>query len=159
MSPVSVLGWSSLAQAESYFANERFPITHWSKLADDDTKNMELNGAYNRIFYHPDYNTPAAGDETAAQLVILIKAQSEMAYYLGLHWGDEDRRKGLQAQAVIRAGVVKETYDKDKLGDVPIPPLVDALLDAGGFKVNKSMVMIDIDRDENESVSTKVDNY
>lgn len=151
------LGWSTLVQAEAYFANERFPVTHWSKLADPDTKNRELNGAYNRIYYHPDYNVPAKGNATAAQLVKLIKAQSEMAYYLALHWGDEDRRKGLQAQAVIRSGIIKEVYDKDRLDKLPLPPLAAAFLE--GFKINKRMAIIDIDRDENESVGTEVDDF
>jgi len=156
---VTELGWSTLAQAESYFANERLPVTHWENLADNDEKNRELNAAYNRIYHHPDYSVPAAGDETAAELVYLIKAQSEMAYYLALHLGDEDRRKGLQAQAVTDAGIVKEKYDKDKLGDLPIPPIVDAILDAAGFKDNNVMAMLDIDRDEDESVDYEADNF
>jgi len=151
---VSELGWASLIEAESYFANERLKKTHWTALADDDTKNMALNMAYNRIHYCSDYSTPVAGAETVAQLIILIKAQSEMAYYIALHLEDEDRRKGLQAQAVIAAGIVKETYDKDKLSDIPIPPVVDALLE--DFKSVESMAMIPIDRDEDEDLATDV---
>jgi len=154
---VAELGWASLVEAESYFANERLKKEHWTALADNDTKNMALNMAYNRIHYCSDYSTPAAGAETAAQLIILIKAQSEMAYYIALHLEDEDRRKGLQAQAVIAAGIVKETYDKDKLSDIPIPPVIDALLE--DFSAKKAMAIIDIDRDEDESVDTKVDEF
>jgi len=154
---VPELGWASLVEAESYFANERLKKEHWTALADNDTKNTALNMAYNRIHYFSDYSTPVAGAETAAQLIILIKAQSEMAYYIALHLEDEDRRKGLQAQAVIAAGIVKETYDKDKLSDIPIPPVVDALLE--DFSAKKAMAIIDIDRDEDESVDTKVDEF
>lgn len=154
---VSELGWASLVEAESYFANERLKKEHWTALADADEKNMALNMAYNRIHYFADYSTPVAGSETAAQLIILIKAQAEMAYYIALHLEDEDRRKGLQAQAVIAAGIVKETYDRDKLKDIPIPPAVDALL--VDFKAVKAMVIIDIDRDEDESVDTEVDEF
>jgi len=154
---VSELGWASLVEAEDYFANERLKTTHWDALADDDEKNKTLNMAYNRIYYCPDYSTPVAGDETAAQLIILIKAQSEMAYYIALHLADEDRRKGLQAQAVIVAGIVKEQYDKDKLNEIPIPPIIDILL--ADFKTEEVMAIIDVDRDEDESVDTKVDEF
>jgi len=151
------LGWATLVEAESYFANERLKKAHWTALADSDEKNTALNMAYNRIHYCSDYTTPAAGVETAAQSIILIKAQAEMAYYIALHLEDEDRRKGLQAQAVTAAGIVKEQYDKDKLGEIPIPPAVDALLE--DFKAEEAMAIIDIDRDEDESVDTKVDEF
>jgi len=154
---VPELGWATLIEAESYFTNERLHKSHWTALADDDEKNTALNMAYNRIHYCADYATPAAGVETAAQLIILIKAQAEMAYYIALHLEDEDRRKGLQVQAVIVAGIVKETYDRDKLNEIPIPPAVDALLD--DFKTAEAMAIIDIDRDEDESVDTEVDEF
>ena len=57
---VPELGWSTLVQAESYFANERYPVTSWSELADNDTKNRELNGAYNRLYYSKDFSLPEA---------------------------------------------------------------------------------------------------
>ena len=154
---VSELGWASLAEAEFYFANERLRKTHWTALADADEKNMALNMGYNRIHYCADYATPVAGAETAAQLIVLIKAQAEMAYYIALHLEDEDRRKGLQVQAVIHAGIVKEIYDKDKLKEIPIPAAVDALLEP--FKTEEAMAIIDIDRDEDESVDTEVDEF
>ena len=154
---VPELGWSTLVQAESYFANERYPVTSWSELADNDTKNRELNGAYNRLYYSKDFSLPEAGSETAAQLVKLIKAQSEMAYYLALHWGDEDRRAGLQAQAVTEAGIVKEVYDKDRAGKVPIPPIVEELLE--DFSNLKAFGMANIERDEDESVNEKVNEF
>lgn len=154
---MSELGWATLAEADSYFANERLRKKHWTDLAGSDEKNTALNMAYNRIYYHPDYATPTVGDETAAEKIALIKAQSEMAYYIALHLADEDRRKGLQAQAVVQAGIVKEVYDKDKLKDIPIPPAVDDLLEP--FKTEEAMVIIDIDRDEDESVDTKVDKF
>ncbi|MHA1395737.1 MAG: hypothetical protein ACTSRZ_19730, partial [Promethearchaeota archaeon] len=114
---VPELGWSSLAEAEAYFTNERPETDSWDALDDDgdDKKNKVLNMAYNRIYYCPDYNVPAKGSETAAQKVKLIKIQCEMAYYLALHLADEDRRKGLQAQGVEHAYIVKEIYDKDSL--------------------------------------------
>ncbi len=156
---VSELGWSTLAQAESYFSNERLETTVWDALASDDVKNKALNTAYNRIYYDPRYAVPAAGDETAAQLIALIKIQGEMANYLIVHLADEDRRKGLQAQAVIKAGIVKEEYNKDDLMALPVPPFVDAMLEDEGFTTDVAFGTRDIDRDEDESANTKVDDF
>ncbi len=156
---VSELGWATLVQAESYFTNERLETTVWDALASDDIKNKTLNMAYNRIYYDPRYSVPAAGSETVAQKVILIKVQCEMGNYLAVHLADEDRRKGLQAQAVIKAGVVKEDYSKDDLMALPVPPFVDALLTDEGFVTEKAFGMVDVDRDENKSVDEKVDKF
>jgi len=153
---VAEKGWLTLAEAESYFSDERLETTIWDALASDDIKNKALNMAYNRIYYHPNYAVPAAGSETAAQKVKLIKIQCEMANYLIIHLADEDRRKGLQSQAVIDAGIVKESYDRDKLDELPIPPFVEAMLEDEGFRVAKGFGMVDVDRDENESVDKDV---
>lgn len=152
-------GWASPAEGDTYFDEERNVTALWDALTTDAQKNKVLNAAYNRLFYHPDYNLPEAGDESAAQLIILIKAQSEMSYYLLMHLEDQDRRKGIQAQAVTTAGIVKEVYDKDRADEVPIPPFVDAILDDAGFSALESFGTVDIDRDENESANTKVDDF
>lgn len=152
---VSELGWSTLAEADDYFDNERFETALWDADAmTDNLKNKALNMAYNRIYYHPNYDVPAAGEE-GDQKARLIIIQSEMAYYFLIHLADEDRRKGLQMQGVVEAGIVKEKYDKDMLDKVPIPPIVEELLDDLGA-VGGAMVMIPIDRDENEDMSTDV---
>ncbi len=150
-------GWASSVEADTYFSDERPVTALWDALADATAKNKVLNSAYNRLYYHPDYALPEAGSETAAQLVILIKAQSEMSYYILMHLEDEDRRKGIQVQAVIEAGIVKEEYDPARASEIPIPPVVAALLD--GFSSLESFGQIDIDRDEDESVNTKVDEF
>lgn len=147
--PVLELGWTTLALAEAYFINERYVTTFWDAVATDDLKNRLLNMAYNRIFYHPELVTPEAGTETATQLVILTKAQSEMAYYLALHLADEDRRKGIQAQGVIEAGIVKEKYWTEMLEDLPVPPFVLVIL--SGFSV-PGIYAVGIDRDENDDI-------
>ena len=149
------LGWASLAEAESYFADERYSTTHWDSIVAvgavtaNDFKNKLLNMAYNRIYYYPAATVPAAGSETAAELVKLIKIQCEMAYYFALHIADEDRRKGLQSQGVIEAGIVKEKYDKDMLSKLPLPPIVEELLAdfmASGFYA------IGLERDEDDDI-------
>ncbi len=154
------LGWfDDLTDAKAYFTVERLITTSWDALADDPTKTKAVVNGYNRVFYDPRYDVPIYADASAAQLVILKKVNGEMAYYLSQHLEDEDRRKGLQAQATIIADIVKEEYNKDDLMSLPVPPFVDALLDGGGFLSEAAFGMVDIDRDENESVSTKVDDF
>ena len=104
------------------------------------------------------FDVPAKADATAAQLVILIKAQSEMTYYILMHLEDEDRRKGIQAQGVVSAGIVKEAYDKDKSSEVPIPPIVKTML-VDYYKFTAPFYSVDIDRDENEAVSEDVTDF
>ena len=156
------VGWfDDLDDAKAYFTTERLITTSWDTVValGDPTATKAVINAYNRILYDPRYDVPTYADATAAQLVVLKKINGEMAYYLAQHLEDEDRRKGLQAQAVIGAGIVKETYDKDMLDEMPIPPFVDALLKEEGFMTEKAFGMVDIDRDEDESVDTKVDDF
>ena len=161
------IGWfDDLDDAKLYFTDERLITTDWDALvvagdipASDALKTKAVKNAYNRIYYDPRYAVPTYADATAVQLVLLKKINGEMAYYLAQHLEDEDRRKGLQAQATIEAGIVKEKYDKDKLGDLPVPPFVDAMLDEAGFITEKAFGMVDADRDEDESVNTKVDDF
>jgi len=155
--PVVQHGWATPAEADLYFDDERQITGLWDALTTDDQKNKVLNNAYNRLYYSPDYSLPAAGSETAAQLVVLIKAQSEMTYYILMHLEDEDRRKGIISQGVTSAGIVKEVYDKGLAGKVPIPPIVDELLI--DFTELKAFGMADLDRNEDKSVHTKVDEF
>lgn len=72
-----------------------------------------------------------------------------MALYMLQHLADEDRRKGLQAQGVAQAGIVKETYKDTDLNYLPIPPFVIGLL--AEFAVEDSPFYISsIDRDEDD---------
>ena len=155
------LGWfDDLTEAKAYFTDERLVTTSWDALSSDALKTKAIKNAYNRIYYDPKYDVPTYADATAAQLIILKKVNGEMAYYLAQHLEDEDRRKGLQAQAVTDAGIVKEKYDigaygrEDKLDKLPVPPFVDAMLE--DFKTTVSFGMVDIDRDEDEKVSKDV---
>lgn len=156
------IGWfDDLDDAKAYFTVERLITSAWDALVTlgDATATKAVINAYNRIFYDPRYDVPTYADATAAQLVILKKVNGEMAYYLAQHLDDEDRRKGLQSQAVIGAGIVQEVYNKDMLDELPVPPFVDALLNAEGFVTEKAFGMVDVDRDEDESVDTKVDDF
>lgn len=153
------LGWfADLVDAKAYFTNERLVTTAWDALPDDATMTKAVKNAYNRIYHDPKYDVPTYADATAIQLVILKIVNGEMAYYLAQHLEDEDRRMGLRAQGVIKAGIVKEDY-KDNSMEPPVPPLIDAILDDAGFTTGKAFGMVDVDRDEDESVNTKVDDF
>ncbi len=148
--------FSDLDDAKDYFKDERLETSAWDDL--DNTKMTKLiNQAYNRIYHSPEFAVPAYADASAAQLVKLRIANAEMAYYLAVHLDDEDRRKGLHAQGVTEAGIVKEVYDKDYLSKLPIPPMVVAMLE--DFVTAKAFGMVDLARDEDESVDTKVDDF
>lgn len=156
------LGWfDDIADAKAYFTGERLVTTKWDALdpEDDDTTKQEkaIKNAYNRIFYNSKYDVPTYADASDAQKVILKKVNGEMAYYLAQHLEDEDRRVGLRAQGVIKAGIVEEAYKEDL--ELPIPPFIDELLEAEGFVTEKAFGMVDVDRDEDESVNTKVDEF
>lgn len=152
------LGWfSDLANAKAYFTTERLITTAWDALSTDALKTKAVINAYNRIYYSPKYDVPTYAAATAAQLVILKKVNGEMAYYLAQHLDDEDRRQGLRSQGVIKAGIVEEAY-KDDVG-LSVPPFIDALLKDEGFGTEKAFGMVDIARDEDESVDEKVDDF
>lgn len=159
------LGWFlDLPDAKTYFTTERLITTAWDALvvlgdavASDALKTKAVINAYNRIYYNPKYDVPTYAAATPAQKIILRKINGEMAYYLAQHMDDEDRRMGLRAQGVIKAGIVKEEY-KDEI-ELPVPPLVEDMLDEEGFVIEKAFGIADIDRDEDESVDTKVDDF
>jgi hypothetical protein len=152
-------GWIvTVLEANTYFLEQRLNTTAWDALTIDSTINEKekvLMNAYNRILYDDRLSIPAS--PTAAQLVILKLAQCEYSYYLAQHLNDEDRRMGLQAQHVTKAGVVEETYDKDRLDALPIPQFVLAIL--APFLKATVFAAVNIDRDEEESVDEDVTGF
>lgn len=155
------VGWfDDLDDAKAYFITERLITTAWDALVaiDDPTATKAVINAYNRIYHDPRYDVPTYADATAIQLVVLKIVNGEMAYYLAVHLEDEDRRMGLRTQGVIKAGIVEEDY-KDNSMESPVPPFIDAILEDAGFMAGKAFGMVDVDRDEDESVDTKVDDF
>jgi len=145
------IGWmDTLDEADTFF-NTRLNNSDWLAL-DGDERTAALTTAYNRIRYSNKYSIPAS--PTVAQKAKLKDAQCEMAIYMATHLADEDRRKGLQVQGVTEAGIVEEVYDKDWLDKLPIPPIVDSILE--DFKSAVGFGMVDVDRDEDESVDEDV---
>jgi len=147
-----MIGWlTDLDAANTYYDKERLETKAWDTLSSADKEKCVWN-AYNRINNSPRFSIPAA--PTVAELVKLVYAQCEMAYYLAVEHGSEDARKALQAQGVVSAGIVKETYDKNMLTKLPFPPAVEELLE--DFATEEVLAIIPIDRDENETMDTDV---
>ncbi|HJX73819.1 MAG TPA: hypothetical protein VJ307_06645 [Candidatus Deferrimicrobiaceae bacterium] len=158
------IGWVfDLADAEGYFEDERLETSAWDALfALDSTgtyAEKALLNAFNRLYYDPHYGLlPATyAAASAAQRIVLRKAQCEMAYYLAQHLADEDRRKGIQAQGVVKSGVVGEDYDPGWLDRIPVPPFVDTLL--AQFKTGGPLHVANVERDEEEDADEKVHDF
>lgn len=149
-----MIGWmTDLDEANSYFKTNRPEREAWEAISDDEKHEAFLYYAYNRIYYSGYYPLIPASP-SAAQLIKLKMAQCEFAYYLAQHLADEDRRKGIQAQGVVSAGIVKEDYSESMIAMMPIPPYVDALLSE--FKDEAALAIMDIDRDEDEEADSDV---
>lgn len=146
------IGWFvDLADANSYFLEERFATEAWDGITDDSLKIKAINYSYNRLYHSPLWTLPTFADAGAAELVRLRIINGEMANYIIVHLSDEDRRKGIQAQNVIKAGIEEETYDKDQLDKLPIPASVINLLKP--WVKAKYLHVTNIDRDEDYGVA------
>ncbi len=150
-----MIGWTDLTAANAYFSAGRLVSTFWDALITEsggkDEKSAVLSMAYDRIRFCRDFDIPDT--LTAKQLSKLAYAQHELAYYLAEHLADEDRRKGIQAQAVGTAGIVHETFEKDHMGKLAIPAVVREALDEFN-RFNRPFYATDLDRDEDVSVSS-----
>ena len=155
------IGWfADLADAEDYFIDERLETECWDDLLESTLhqETKAIINAYNRIYYDTRWDLPTYITATAAELAILRIVNAEMAYYLACHMSDEDRRKGIQAQGVIEAGIVKEKYSEGMLMALPVPPVVAAMLTP--WLIPTSFISTaNLARDEEESVKTKVSNF
>lgn len=145
-------GWFlNQADADNYFTNERFANSVWNSL-NAGQKERAVEYGYNRIYHSPQWNVPDLATATAAELIVLRIIGGEIANYVALHLQDEDSRKGLQAQAVIKAGIVKEDYYAEWLDKLPVPANVEDLLKQ--WKTAHALMITDIDRDEDYCVNT-----
>jgi hypothetical protein len=137
------IGWVDPTAAATFFAS--IGCTDWAALVTAGDSDKLLTRAWYRILYDPRWTIPAA--PAAADKAKLAYAQEMTAWYMHIHVDDEDRRKGLQAQAVTQAGIVQETYDKDRAAEIPLPPEAIGILDSM-FTTKKPFYVMDIDRRE-----------
>jgi hypothetical protein len=147
------IGWmNNVAQADTYFVT-RFSSDAWTA-ASAGNKEAALWTAYYRLIDCDVYNLSDATPTTAP----LRRAQCEMAFYLIKHLPAEDHRLGIQAQGVVSAGIVQESYKEDMA--LPIPAIVDAILDKAGYKASPvSFFVAPIGRDDSKDIDEKVDEY
>jgi len=138
---VGTNSWVTEAAANTYFEARIHGDEYWTNDADDNIP--ALITAYNWL-NAGSYSFPA----TPVQA--MKDAQCEMAFFLLQHQPDLDLRMGLQAQGVIAAGVVKERYKNDNYVELPIPPIVQKLLE--GYATARPIFMVNIERNEEEGV-------
>jgi len=144
--PLVVVGtnsWISLADAEIYMTTRLGASKVWTSSVVTVNKEAALITSYKQLMGCDKYSLPV----TAVQA--LKDAQCEMALFLLQHQDDIDSRKGLQAQGVLQAGIVEETYDKDRVGVMPIPPQVDNLLK--DYRTESCIDSAQLERDDDES--------
>jgi len=133
-------GWVTLAEAEA------FMLLRWG--ADQlwvtgIAKESALQTAYEDLIGCGLYSFPTTAS------AVMKKAQYEQALFIIGHREDADRRKGLQMQGVVAAGIVKETYKKDT-ADIPISVFAHGLLSA--YQCKGVIFAGDVQRDEETDV-------
>lgn len=142
---VDTNSWVTVAEADDYM-DSRFGS--WEFWDDTTNKQAALVTAYKRIV---DSGAFANLPDTATQK--MKDAQCEMALFLVAEGGDILRRKGLQAQGVLSAGMVKETYDPAERNRIPFPPEVLKLLEEYAGDTGSNAFFDDLTRDDSEDVN------
>jgi len=136
---VGTNSWLSEADANLYFDDRVGVADYWT---DDAAENPRaLITAYKELNNCGKYSFPT----TATQ--VMKDAQCEYSLHLLIHTPDRAIREGIQAQRVVKAGVVKEEYHREGKGII-IPPLVASLLSA--YETEKPFHIFDIERDEEQ---------
>lgn len=141
---VGTNSWATVAEADTYFETRLFANKFWSSFTDISDKEAALVTAFNQLMTCGIFNLAAS--DTSANVK---KAQFEMALFLLQHLADMDARKGLQAQGVVSAGMVGETYDLSRTGQ-PIPANVMAILKDS--RTDLGIYGADVTRDDLEDV-------
>lgn len=145
-------GWTTDTQANDYFADRLASSAYTGASAGDQKASMMT--AYWRLIDCKDYSLTEITPTSSA----LRRAQCEMAYYLLKHLQAEDHRLGIRIQGVIDAGIVQEKYKHDV--EIPIPPIVDSILEEAGYKVFVSPFHVAaIGRDDNLDIDEKITEY
>jgi len=136
---VGVNSWVTMDEADTYFSERIGASNYWTSGAD---KEQALITAYRQI--KNAYNLSAETTDNNIKY-----AQCEQALFLIAFSDEIFRRASLQAQGVVKAGIVKEDYLKEYMGEVPICAMARNFLkdyDTTGAKVR----FVDLTRDEEE---------
>jgi hypothetical protein len=131
--------WISQTDADTYMAERIGAATYWVSAG----KESALITAYRQLSMNPSYSFPTA---TTSITTAMKYAQCEQALFL-IQFSDEIlHRKGLQAQGVVSAGIVKEQYDQNKIDELPICQMAKNMLKS--FEVDTGLAISDLERDE-----------
>ena len=133
----TVYGWVTLEEAETYMASRLGAEKYWHTGV---SKTAALTTAYNYLMNAGIFEFPT---EISTNMQ---NAQCEMALFLLQHQEDMDARLGLQAQGVTQAGVVQESYDKDMVNGLPLPPIVKRYLSV--YETETSFGVEQVNRDD-----------
>jgi len=133
---VGTNSWVTMIEADTYFS-ERLGSENWVSGAD---KEKALKTAYRQIKFNGDYEIGSTVTDN------LKYAQMEQAYFLLSFEADISHRKALQAQGVISAGIIKETYVEGDLSKVALCQFSQMLLK--DYSTKKHAFLVDIDSDE-----------
>ncbi len=138
---VGTNSWLTEAAANTYFEGRIHGDDYWT---DGESDNIpSLITAYNWL-NAGNYAFPAVATQP------MKDAQCEYAFFLLQHQPDLDLRMGLQAQGVIAAGVVKEKYKDDNYVELPIPPIVQKLIEE--YETSRPIFLVNLERNEEEGV-------
>lgn len=142
---VGTNSWISLADAEIYMASRYGADEFWT---EDTNKVAALVTAYKKIV-----DSGVFSDLPDTANSNMKDAQCEMALFIVCEGADLLRRQGLQAQGVVGAGIVKETYDPKMRGQIAFPPEVLKLLEAYAGDYGTNFFCDDLTRDDVEDVN------
>ena len=146
---VGTNSWITLAAAELYFEG-RLNSAAWDA-ASDAVKNKALVSAYRQIANNSTYSFPTV---IASITERMTNGQCEQALFMLLHIDSFDRRIGIQAQGVKEAGVVKEKYDEELMGEYTICPQANNFLKY--YSKGSVLFINDLDRDSEEDADTEI---
>ena len=139
---VGTNSWVTEAEANSYYEARIHGDDYWTNGASDNIPSLITA-----------YKWLNAGRWTFPTTVTqpIKDAQLEMALFLLQHQPYLDLRMGLHVQGVIAAGVVKEKYKNDNYIEMPVPPIVEKLLE--NYDTDRPVYLVNLERDEEEGVS------
>lgn len=138
---VGTNSWVTEAQANTYFEARLTASTYWTNGASINIP--ALITAY-KWLNAGKYSFPTTSTQN------MKDAQCEYALFLIQHQPDLDLRMGLQAQGVRTAGVVKEKYKDSNSIELPIPPIVQKLLE--DYDNESPAYLVNIERNEEYGV-------
>jgi len=131
--------WVTEAETDTYMATRMGASMYW---VDGDGDSVAAIVTAYKWLNSGVYDLPSTPTQA------IKDAQCEMALFLVQHQPDLDIRMGLQVQGVVAAGVVKEKYKDDNSVELPVPPIVQKLLE--DYSTDRAVFLVNLERNEEE---------